>query len=221
MNRTKGILVILLCSIQLASAQTSPQSFSADEMFTAKGETTRHKVYAIEKALRVESEKDGKKVIDITRFDRYVKWALEPDDKTYLVLHTQPGPGYGLALNREVDYLAVFNLLAPGFAEFARKLQGAQVVRESLGTEQVGPYNCEKFLVRVTFQDSVYASIAWAAKELRGLIVKAQDQNRDWSTEYQNIQIGPQDPSLFEVPKDYKKRFEGYYTVQSKARSSK
>jgi hypothetical protein len=190
-------------------------------MFTAKGETTRQKVYAIEKALRVEREKDGKRVINITRFDRYIMWTLEPDAKTYLVPHTQPGPGYGLALPRENEYLAVFNLLTPGFAEFARKLQGAEVKREVLGPEQVGSHNCDKFLVRVNFQENAYASMEWASKELGGLVVKTQDEKGEWSIEYQNIQIGPQDPSLFEIPDGYKKRFEGYYTVQSKAKSSK
>jgi len=75
------------------------------------------------------------------------------------------------------------------------------VVRESPGPEHAEPYNCDKFLVHVTFEGNVYAVTEWAAKELNGMVVKAQGEERDWSSEYQNIQIGPQDPSLFEIPK--------------------
>lgn len=212
-----AILFATFFANNAARAQKSFQSFSADKVTTSDGKTTREKVYAIEKAVRVETEKDGKKVTKITRVDRYLQWMLEPDDTTYMEMHTRPVTGPGtvihLTVPTEKDYVNTFNL-APGFTEFARKLQGADVVRESLGRERVGSYDCEKLFVRVTFKGNVYTSFEWAAKELRGLVIKGQDEKGEWSAEYQNIQIGPQDPSLFDIPKGYKKKFEEPVTME-------
>lgn len=204
-----------------ASGQGRLQPFSADRITTANGKTTTQKIYAIEKAFRVEREVEGKKQVEITRFDRSVLWRLKPADNTYVVVHTQRDWKYpGESIGNEWAYLMYYNLI-PGFTDFARKLQGATVQRESLGPEQVGPYNCDKLLVRVTFKDMVYVGNEWAAKELGGLVVKAQDEKGEWLTEFQNIRIGPQDPSLFEIPKDYKKDFEGYFIAESNAKTPK
>jgi len=54
-------------------------------------------------------------------------------------------------------------------------------------------------------QGKTYNSLEWAAKELNGFVVKTADEKGSWSNEYQNIKLGPQDPSLFELPPDYKK----------------
>jgi len=58
--------------------------FSADQTHTVGKKTTTGKVYAIEKAFRVEGEEKGKKSISIMRFDRKVMWVLMPDQRMYL-----------------------------------------------------------------------------------------------------------------------------------------
>jgi hypothetical protein len=40
---------------------------------------------------------------------------------------------------------------------------------------------------------------------LGGFVVKKLDEKSREITEYKNIQLGPQDPSLFELPAGYKK----------------
>ncbi len=117
--------------------------------------------------------------------------------------------------------MVIFNLF-PGFTEFAHKFLEVKVERESLGSEKVGPYNCDKFQVRLTlrqpaggflprYKRNAYTRIEWAAKELGGFVVKGQDEGGE-TDEYQNIQLGPQDPSLFEIPKGYRKKLETYAT---------
>jgi len=87
-----------------------------------------------------------------------------------------------------------------GPALLAATMQGAKVDRTALGSEQVGAYHCDKSRVQVTYEGKQYTSIEWAAKELNGFVVKRQSEKGDWPTEYQNVKLGPQDPSLFEIP---------------------
>jgi hypothetical protein len=155
--------------------------FSAEVINTFGKETHRGKIYTIEKAMRMEGEEQGQKGITIIRYDRKVMWILMPEQKMYMEMGN----------------------LGAG-ADWSR-LEGAKVQRESLGTEQVGPYHCDKSRVRVTYEGKVYTSIQWAAKELDGFVVKTQGEKGEWTTEYQNIRLGPQDPSLFEIPSGYQK----------------
>jgi len=84
-------------------------------------------------------------------------------------------------------------------------MKGVQVKQESLGSEQVGGYHCDKTRMTVTWQGVTGTTIEWTAKELNGFVVKKQDETTGELTEYKNIRLGPQDPSLFELPAGYKK----------------
>ncbi len=157
--------------------------FSADQI-TTQGKK-RHKVrfYAVEKAFRMEAEEKGQKSISILRTDRNVMWILVPEQKMYMEM----------SLN-----------LGQSLADAARDPE-AKVERELLGTEQVGAYHCDKYRVRVTYKGKVYSGLQWAAKELDGFVVKMLDEKTNATTEYENIRLGPQDPSLFEIPPGYQK----------------
>jgi hypothetical protein len=171
----------LAYSAQPARAQALLKPFSADQIHIVNKKTTTGKVMALENAVCVEGENKGKRSITITRFDRNVMWTLMPDQKMYMEMPFQ------------------------GLAEMASTIKGATAKRESLGSEQVGAYHCDKARVETTYEGKVYVSIEWAAKELDGFVVKKSDEKGSWSTEYQNVQIGPQDPSLFEIPAGYQK----------------
>jgi hypothetical protein len=166
------------------NAQSLFRPFSADEIGTADKTSAPGKVYANEKASRTEMETDGQKVISIVRFDNKVIWVLMPAQKTYMEMAFSGGPS---------------------LAEYAEYLEGAKTKRDSLGSEQVGPYHCDKFRVRVTYAGQDYMSTQWAAKELNGFVVKRQPENGEWTSEFRNVKFGPQDPSLFEVPAGYQK----------------
>jgi outer membrane lipoprotein-sorting protein len=176
----------LFCSV--ASAQTAQQRlsnlrpFSADQTHTMRNKTTNSKVYFTQNAMRLENvDAKGNQSIQIMRFDQKVIWSLVPAQKMYLEL---PWASMG---------------------EFATWADQQNVQRESLGAEQIGEYHCDKFRIHVTLDGKVYTSLEWDAKELDGLPVKTQDEKGTWSNEYRNVQLGPQDPSLFEIPAGYQK----------------
>jgi hypothetical protein len=176
-----AIFCALLLSGRGAGAQAIFKPFAADQVHTMGKKTTTGKVYAIENALRIESEDKGKKSTSIMRFDRKVMWVLMPEQRMYLEMPWQ------------------------GLAEVASTMQGAKTQRDSLGSEQVGAYHCDKSRVQTTYEGKTYISIEWAAKELEGFVVKRADEKGQWSTEYENVKLGPQDPSLFEVPAGYQR----------------
>jgi hypothetical protein len=218
-------LAVVSCALLPTSisvrAQTRPQSFSADQIHTINGKTTTYKVYASDNAVRRESEVEGKRIVWITRFDHKVMWDLHPDDNTYSVFRPSWDPlKPGMSFDIPSLYMEFFGL-SPGFTEFAHNFARARVEHESLGPEEVGPYHCDKLRFRVSYERDVYISIEWAAKELGGLVVKGQDEKGEWLTEYQNIQLGPQDRSQFEIPKGYKKSDEFWAELSSRIKKSK
>jgi hypothetical protein len=156
-------------------------SFSADEIHAIGKQVTTEKIFVTADAIRTEGEKNGKRVISIMRLDKKVIWNLMPDQKMYM----------------ELPFMSS--------AEVASMAKDAKIEKESLGSEQVGAYHCDKYRVKVTYEGKVYTSVEWDAKELNGFAVKKVDEKGAWATEYQNVHLGPQDPSLFEVPAGYQK----------------
>jgi hypothetical protein len=156
-------------------------SFAADQIRTQRGRTTNGKIYAEGSAMRMDVNEGGKKSIVIMRFDRQILWTLMPEQQMYVEM---PLSNTG---------------------EWAAAIAGTQIKRESLGTERVGAYTCEKSRVQASVGGQSSAYLEWAAKELNGFVVKRQDEKGSWSTEYQNVRLGHQDPSLFELPAGYKK----------------
>jgi hypothetical protein len=182
------IATILFSAFGL-SAQLTSKPFSADKVVTKRGKATTTKVYATPAAVRAEGEQNGKKYIAIDRFDLKVIWSIMPDQKMYVELPMPAG----------ADMAAGMNELAKGM------MKDAQVKHESLGSEQVNGFLCDKSRLTVTWQGITSSSVEWASKELGGFVVKKQDDTLGEITEYKNIQLGPQDPSLFEIPAGYKK----------------
>jgi hypothetical protein len=178
-----ALFCALLVGNRDAGAQTPRRSFSADVVETMGKKVTNEKIYSSEQAVRVEKVERGKLGVNITRLDRKAVWTLFPEQKMYMDMGS----------------------LGQGSVELAASVEGAKVEREPLGSEQVGAYQCDKYRVRTTYEGQVYTSLEWDAKELGGFPVKQADEKGGWSKEYKNIRLGPQDPSLFEIPADYKK----------------
>ncbi len=168
-----------------ASAQVTSKPFSADMTKTTGNKTTTAKVHVIATAMRSEGVEAGKKYISIMRYDRNVMWSLMPDEKIYVEMPIPAGAE-----------------VAAGMKEMTK---GAQVKHESLGSEQVGGYQCDKSRTTVTWQGITTSTVQWAAKELGEFVVKKLDEKLGQITEFKNIQLGPQDPSLFEPHAGYRK----------------
>jgi hypothetical protein len=179
----------VLLSGRGVSAQLISKPFSADKVVTKHGKTTTAKVYATPTATREEGVNNGRKYIAITRWDRKVSWSVMPDQKMYVEIALPVGADMANAMNQLGKAL----------------MKDAQVKQESLGSEQVEGFLCDKTRITVTWQGITGSNVQWAAKELGGFVVKKQDDTAGELTEYKNIQLGPQDPSLFELPAGYKK----------------
>jgi hypothetical protein len=181
-----AILVALLLTCCRAFAQSAPRPFSANETRAVDQKTTTRKIYVTDHTIRIETNRDdnGQGSIAILRLD------LNQIDIMSLARHT----------NIEMPYAGEAGAAS---AEFASSLDGAEVQRESLGSDQVGQYRCEKSRVKVTYKGRVYVSVEWAATEMKGFVIKRQGINGDWSTELSNIQFGPQELTLFEVPSGF------------------
>lgn len=172
-----------LTCIPGANAQSPPRDFSADVIHTTGKKVVNEKVYSSQQAVRIEKEEKGKKSISIMRLDRKQLLVLMPDQKSYMDMGS----------------------FGQGTADLVNSMEGAKVDRQAQGSESVGPYHCDKYRVQTTYEGHVYTGLEWDAKELNGFPVKQADEKGSWSKEYQNVKLGPQDPSLFEVPPDYKK----------------
>ena len=120
----------VLLSGRGGSAQLLTKPFSADQVKTTQGKTETAKVYATQSAMRAEGVQDGRNYISIMRFDRKVLWSLMPDDKIYFEM---PIPAGAQA--------------AVGMKEL---MKGVEVKRESLGSEKVGGFTCDKTRMTVT-----------------------------------------------------------------------
>ena len=178
-----AVVGALLLSVPVIDAQVHNPSFSADQVQVMNKKTTTSKVYSSEKAIRVEKEEKGKPSITIMHLDRKSVWVLNPEQKTYMDMGSIGAAG----------------------ADMTSSMEGAKIQRDPLGSEDVGAYHCDKFHVQTTYEGHVYNSIEWDAKELDGFPVKQADDKGKWSKEYQNVKLGPQDPSLFEIPAGYQK----------------
>jgi len=173
--------ITLMGATQAQAASTSGltfRPFSADQTMVMNGKTTQSKVYVTADAIRTEGDK-----ITIARLDKQVIWIVTPAAKTYIEM----------------------KLSGQMLAAFVESAKDAQIVRTPAGSEQVGSYNCDKYNVKITWQGNEYDSVEWDAKELGGFPVKSAATDGSWTKTYDNIKIGPQDPSLFTVPDDYRK----------------
>ena len=181
--------IAILCAVSLSGhgvrAQVTSQPFSADMVKTTSKKMTTAKVNMIESAIRTEGVEHGKKYITIMRYDRKVLWSLMPEQEMYVEMRMPAGAELATAMKD--------------------MMKDVQVKREPLGSEQVGDYHCDKSRTAVTWQGITSSTIDWAAKELGGFVVKKLDEKTGETTEYHNIKIGPQDPSLFELPAGYQR----------------
>lgn len=184
-----ALVGLVLFSARAASAQMASKPFSADQVVTKHGKTTTNRVYATPAAMRVDGAQDGKKFIAITRWDHKVIWSIMPDQKMYFEMPIPAGAEMASAMNELSKTM----------------MKDAQMKQESLGSEQIEGFLCDKTRTTVTWQGITGTTVEWSAKELGGFVLKKQDDTSGVLTEYKNIRLGPQDPSLFELPTGYKK----------------
>jgi hypothetical protein len=81
-----------------------------------------------------------------------------------------------------------------------------QVEKTKLGSEMVGKYMTDKFRVKIIYKGGkVDEGMIWNARELGGLTIKSEVENKDYrvTTELKNIVLKTPSTSLFEIPEGY------------------
>ena len=158
-------------------------------VITTSGQQMRMKTYMRGQDYRMEMNQQGQQIISILRPSRGVMWTLMPDQQMYMEVSLAGMPAAAAQT---------------GFAEAMRD-SADRAQTEMLGIEQVGPYRCQKYRYRSSHQGQTFTGLVWSALELNGFPVKIVEEKNGTVVEYQNIRLGPPDPSLFEVPSGYRK----------------
>lgn len=165
----------------------SRMPFTADMVVNANDKTFRGKMYAGNHALRMQVEvKPGMESTSIVRYDKKVIWVLMPGEKRYMEMPMTPRVGGMVATLRD---------------------QNTKSEIKDLGAEKIGRYACEKYRIHWTHNGHESNGLVWVASsgDVKGLIVRAEDEKSGATTEYSNIRPGEPAATLFELPAGYQK----------------
>jgi hypothetical protein len=117
------------------------------------------------------------KMIMLNRGDKDMSYTLYPDKQKYVV-HTG---------KEEIE-------------------ERPKIEKTKMGSEKVGKYATDKYRVKVTYKDGrVEEGLIWNARELGGMTIRSEVENRDYkvTTELRNIVLKTPPASLFEIPEGY------------------
>lgn len=186
-----SVLAIMVLGLAVPSAWAD---FIADQYVTiTHGELEENpqifpaKVYSKEKQLRVEMTNAGRTVIHISRGDKRppVFWMLMPNEKMYM------------------ETVGGENPLDP----FSPKA-GVKVEKVFMAKENVAGHPANKY--KITWRDKEgkkRIGFAWEAIDLNNAPIRQEFYGQDQQVLVQlvNIEVRKLDPTLFEVPSDFKK----------------
>ena len=178
------LIAVGLALATSAFAQQGPKvQYSADSVFETADSVQQGKVYYAPGKERREYVEDGQNMVMIIRNDKRKIWMLMPDDKMYMEMEMPEG-------GRKDD--------VSGY-----KMEGSVV-----GPETINGVETTKTKMIMTAPDGTkMGGFSWTSKEGINIKVDAiavdKKSKERFKTELSNLQIGKQDPALFEVPKDY------------------
>ena len=158
-----------------------PQEFSAKMVSSTSGRTATAKVYMKAEKFRFDNEMTGNSYT-IARQDLKKVWMIMTANKSYMEM----------AMQKEQE-----NKMP------ADKMKG-EVSRKVIGSETIDGHPTTKYEVTVKVEEKVMTFYQWWATDLNFPVKTAASDGR-WSMEYQDIKIGGQPDSLFELPSGYKK----------------
>ncbi|QWR78179.1 DUF4412 domain-containing protein [Candidatus Magnetomonas plexicatena] len=185
----KRVLVSLMFILSFAAVSYA-MDFSADVIFTGKGEKTESKMFFTKDKVRMDMS-TPEKMSSISRMDKKVSWIIFHDKKIYMESPMQdaaqnPMTG-GKARKPMVD----------------EKMDG-EMSRKEVGTETIDGHSCTKYLITSKSgkkQEEIYQ---WMAKDIM-FPVKTAAVDGSWTQEYKNIKTGSPSADTFEVPSGYTK----------------
>ena len=177
-----GLLALAGSSPAPAATLPAPTvEYSADRIMETDQGTFEGKVYSAKDKERSETHLQGMQTVMILRRDRQVGWTLMPTQKMY----------------RQMD-------LAKAAEQSASVPQDVVDITEE-GPESVEGHAATKY--KMVMKDRSAGGLIWITAE--GIPVKMDMLSKSGSARtrvtvtLKNLQIGPQDPQLFEVPEGY------------------
>ena len=182
------VLVGLFGTTPLWAAQLSrPQAeYSADSMIQNEEGTIKQRIYVTPTKERKEMLTGaGDGAVQIFRYDTKVMWQLMPSEKMYME-HSMAGKSQ------------------------ANDLSQWTYDDTKMGEETLNGVNVTKYKTIATSTDGKkYGGFSWRTREgisiKQDLLYKEGNEKKRMLTELTNVQIGGQDPKLFEIPEGFTK----------------
>lgn len=175
-----GLLVVIITLPGLAA------EFSADLLQKMEGQPPQTgKIFIKGKNMRMEIASSGGTMVHIILPEQNKTIMLMPKEKMYMEMVTTNTPGTAQPLDKAA--------------------LGKLATLKHLGTETVNGYLCDKY--EVAYHDASQGSATqWIAQKLNFPVKTISDSPQGNVTmEYQNIQEGGVQDSLFQVPPGYQK----------------
>jgi len=183
------IIVLLYALAQAAEFPYPKVGYSADVRMDmgkdpdGKPLILTGKVYFSNDKERRELVTSGTNTVMIWRRDKGVTWQLIPNGRMYM--ESRGGPD---AHNPE------------------RKMRDGNVKLNKLGSERVNGMATTKYKIEAVQKDgSRFDGHHWVTKENIPVRMEGTSANQRFQIDYTNIQIGRQDPGLFEIPAGYER----------------
>lgn len=187
--RVLFFMAAIAVAVTVSAEQGPKVSYSADFSMETADTAMHGKVYSTPDMERRENEQDGNNSIIIVRHDKKVTWMLMPDDSSYMEMKMGTG-GQG---KQEGGDLSAYDIKTT-----------------KVGSETVNGVKTTKSKVIMTGpKGAKLGGFIWTSKD--GITVKLDAISVDkgskerFKTELTNLQIGKQDPALFEIPAGYTK----------------
>lgn len=174
-RRGVAVACVIGCLLGLGSVSASAFDFAADMVGEGEEGAFQGKMYVTGGNVRMEMMQ----MVMITRPDLRVVWMIMPSEGMYMEQPLKPR-----------------DAITSGAAD--------EIERKPLGPEAVNGKPANKFEVTYDYEGERSTVYEWVDSSL-GMPVKTAAIDGSWSMEYRNIQTGPQEASLFEVPEDYQK----------------
>lgn len=171
------MLIFIAVSVFLSGGTALALEFSADIVSSGKGGSFQGKMFVTDQKIR--TEMPG--AVSIVRMDQNIAWVIMPGQKMYMEQPIDPK-------------------MISGAAE---KMPG-EIERKMLGEETIDGRPAIKYHIAYESNGMRESILQWSDKA-SSVPVKVTAEDGSWSMEYKNLKIGPQDPSLFEVPQGYTK----------------
>ena len=183
-----GLVTIAVPLTAQATPMSRPQAeYSAEATVENEEGTTKQKIFVTPTKERKEMlTGSGEGAVQIFRYDNKVLWMLMPSEKMYMEHSLGGGPSKGSDTSQW------------SYEDTA------------MGEETLNGVRVTKYKTIATSTDGKkYGGFSWRTREginvKQDLLYKEGNEKKRMLTELSNLQIGRQDPTLFEIPEGFTK----------------